>query len=365
MKRLDHSDTTRREFLRDVAAGTAVGTTALLLPQLLTGCASIAMSAPTGFVYDDIYLKHLQGRSHAERPERLTAIVNRMRDNGVLGTLHRIDPFIAELDQIGLVHEPDYIELVRSEIEDQKLSRLSTGDTAVTEESYVVARWAVGGALAGVDAVLSGKVSNCFCAIRPPGHHSGPGRGMGFCIFNNVAIAARYAQEKYGLEKVLIVDWDVHHGNGTQDAFYSDPSVFYFSTHQSPFYPGTGMEDETGEGEGKGTTLNVPMAEGTGDEAMISAFTEKLMPAARRFKPDLVLISAGFDAREGDLIGGFKMTDEGYVRLTEIVREIARESASDRIVSVLEGGYSLEGLASAAEAHIRALRTMWVTGTRT
>ena len=338
-----------------MTAGTIACTSAALLSNPLISCAFRTRPGLTGLVYDDVYLKHLQGVSHSERPERLTAIINRLREQGILDKLLPIAAAEADLRWIELVHESEYVELVKSEVEVEKRSRLSTGDTAVTEDSYVVALWAVGGVLSAVDAVITGETGNAFCAIRPPGHHAGPNRGMGFCIFNNVAIAARYAQERHGIGKVLIVDWDVHHGNGTQEAFYSDPSVFYFSTHQSPFYPRTGMDDETGEGEGMGTTLNIPMAEGTGDKEMIAAFTDKLVPAATEFAPDLVLISAGFDAREGDRIGGFAMTDEGYVELTEIVGEIARESASDRIISVLEGGYSLDGLASAAEAHIRQL----------
>ena len=238
---------TRRDFCKSMTAGTIACTSAALLSNPLISCASRTRPGLTGLVYDDVYLKHLQGVSHSERPERLTAIINRLREQGILDKLLPIEAAKADLRWVELVHESEYVELVKSEVEVEKRSRLSTGDTAVTEDSYVVALWAVGGVLSAVDAVITGETGNAFCAIRPPGHHAGPNRGMGFCIFNNVAIAARYAQERHGIGKVLIVDWDVHHGNGTQEAFYSDPSVFYFSTHQSPFYPRTGMDDETGE----------------------------------------------------------------------------------------------------------------------
>lgn len=346
---------TRRDFCKGVASGTVACTSAAALSHPILSFVSRSRSSLTGLVYDDGYLKHLQGISHPERPERLTAIIDRLRRQGILDELYLIEASEADLRWIELVHEAEYIELVRTEIEVEKRDSLSTGDTTVSEASYRVALLAVGGVLSAVDMVIEGGVRNAFCAVRPPGHHAGPGRGMGFCIFNNVAIAARYAQERYGIEKVLIIDWDVHHGNGTQETFYSDPSVFYFSTHQSPFYPGTGLENETGDGEGIGTTMNIPMVQGVGDAEIVEAFTGKLVPAATEFAPDLILISAGFDAREGDTIGGFEMTDEGYIRLTEIVRGIAGNSASDRIVSVLEGGYSLPGLASAVESHIRSL----------
>jgi acetoin utilization deacetylase AcuC-like enzyme len=231
----------------------------------------------------------------------------------------------------------------------------SLGLSLISRESYDVALWAAGGVLAACDEVMEGRAGRAFCAVRPPGHHASADVGMGFCIFNNAAVAARYLQKKHGLDRVLIVDWDVHHGNGTQGIFYRDGSVFYFSTHQWPWYPWTGAAEETGEGDGKGATLNVPLPAGSGDPEFIEAFEGKLRPAMDRFRPDFVLISAGFDSRTADPLGRFRLTDDGFRRLTEIVIAIARDHASGRLVSMLEGGYSLPGLASAVPAHVDAL----------
>ena len=204
--------------------------------------------------------------------------------------------------------------------------------------------------------MLSGQVRNAFCLTRPPGHHATHDRGMGFCIFNNAGIAARYAQRTHQVGKVLIIDWDVHHGNGTQDLFYEDESVFYFSTHQSPWYPGTGAATETGHGKGLGTTLNCPLARGAGRKELFAAFEQQLAPAVDRFKPELIIISAGFDARHGDPLGGFELVDQDYVDLTSLVLQMARTHAGGRVLSVLEGGYNLTGLGSAAAAHCGRLQ---------
>jgi acetoin utilization deacetylase AcuC-like enzyme len=194
-----------------------------------------------------------------------------------------------------------------------------------------------------------------FCGMRPPGHHATPVKGMGFCIYNNVAVAARHAQAKHGAGKVLIVDWDVHHGNGTQDIFYEDDTVYFFSTHQSPWYPGTGAREETGSGKGHGTVLNRPFPAGAGRKEIVGAFEGDLVAAANRFKPDLVLISAGFDSRIEDPLGHFRLTDEDFMDLTRVIIDVANEHAEGRLVSILEGGYNLEGLTKAVEAHLRAL----------
>ena len=233
---------------------------------------------------------------------------------------------------------------------------LSTGDTAINgQASLDAACLAAGGLLAAVDAVCTGRVGNAFAVVRPPGHHATPEKGMGFCIFNSVALAARHAQAVHSIERVLIVDWDVHHGNGTQDTFFEDGSVLFFDTHQSPLYPGTGAADETGRGAGAGFTINCPFPAGTGRKEIVGAFRERLIPAANLFRPELVLVSAGFDSRVDDPLGRFTLTDADFAELTGIVREIADRHAGGRVVSTLEGGYSLDGLAAAAAAHVGRL----------
>lgn len=311
-------------------------------------------AAKTGFVYSDIYLKHDTGAGHPERAERLTAIVSKLKSDGLLAKLVPLQPAPASLGWITTVHEPGYVERVKSDCR-AGVGYVNTPDAPASTNSYEVALMAAGGLLVAVDAVMDGKVRNAFCAVRPPGHHALKNRAMGFCLFNNVAIVARYIQKKHKLARVLIVDWDVHHGNGTQAAFYEDPTVFYFSVHLSPFYPGTGHADEKGEGKGLGFTLNVPLRAGCGDADYRKAFEEKLKPAAAVFNPDFVLISAGFDAAEGDLLGRMNITPEGYAELTRIVKGIAEQYSKDRLVSTLEGGYNLEALAASVEAHLRVL----------
>jgi acetoin utilization deacetylase AcuC-like enzyme len=312
------------------------------------------VDAKTALLADPVYRTHLDGREHPERPERFDAVMQGLDKAGLLDSLPRIAPREATDDELLLCHVPEYLETVRRDVE-QGHRYLSTGDTDITPNSWKVASLAVGGVLNAVDAVVSGRVRNAFCAVRPPGHHANAIRGMGFCVFNNAALAARYAQRKHGLERVLIVDWDVHHGNGTQDIFYSDASVFFFSTHQWPLYPGTGRADETGVGPGEGATMNFPFPAGSGRQEILGAVQNALAPAAGRFRPDLVLISAGFDSRIGDLLGRFTLTDRDFIDLTAAVMEIADRHAHGRVVSMLEGGYSLPGLGSAAAAHVQAL----------
>jgi len=308
----------------------------------------------TGFVYDDVYLTHLTGAGHPERPERLSAIMDRLKRQGLLSQLSLLRPTPAPLEWIGTVHTQEYIERVRKSCL-AGTGFVDTPDSPASTNSYAVALTAVGGVLSAVDAVVAGQVRNAFCAIRPPGHHALKDHAMGFCLFNNVAIAARYAQKKYHLPKVLIVDWDVHHGNGTQAMFYDDPTVFYFSVHQSRFYPGTGDAEERGAGKGLGFTLNAPLPAGSGDAEYLRMFEEKLKPAAASFKPDFVFISAGFDAARDDLLGEMKISPEGYAKLTRIVRDIAERECQGRLVATLEGGYNLESLAASVEAHLRVL----------
>jgi acetoin utilization deacetylase AcuC-like enzyme len=310
----------------------------------------------TALLADSICLRHNLGPGHPERPERYAAVVAALDRAGLTGQMVRIPPRAATADELAACHTRDYIQLVEDEVACGSRA-LSTGDTDICPESLEVALAAAGGVFQAVDAVMAGRAQNAFCVVRPPGHHASADRGMGFCIFNNVALAARYAQRRHGLGRVLIADWDVHHGNGTQDIFYADGSVFFFSTHQYPWYPGTGRAEETGVGAGRGTTLNCPFPAGSGRAEILGAFQRKLLPAARDFKPDLVLISAGFDSRAGDPLGGFTLSDGDFVDLTALLLEIAGTHAGGRVVSVLEGGYSLEGLAAAALAHAKALGT--------
>ena len=296
----------------------------------------------------------MAGRPHPECPERLDAVLRGLGEAGLLNRLARVDARAATEEELLLCHTREYLSTAKRDVESGR-PYLSTGDTDITPNSWEVAARAAGGVLNAVDAVVSGKARNAFCAVRPPGHHATPNRGMGFCLFNNVAIAARHAQRKHGLARVLIVDWDVHHGNGTQDIFYSDPSVFFFSTHQWPLYPGTGRADETGEGAGRGATMNRPFPAGSGRAEILGAVQGSLLPAAERFQPDLVLISAGFDSRAGDPLGRFTLTDRDFADLTRTAIEIADRYACGRVVSVLEGGYNLEGLARASAAHVEAL----------
>lgn len=273
---------------------------------------------------------------------------------GFSASLPRIETRAATEEDLLLCHTASYLAIARSDVE-RRLPYLSTGDTDITPNSWDVAARAVGGVLNAVDAVMEGDARNAFCVVRPPGHHANASRGMGFCLFNNVAIAARHAQRMHGVDRVLIVDWDVHHGNGTQDIFYRDPSVFFFSTHQWPLYPGTGRANERGDGPGEDATMNFPFPAGSGRKEILGAVQTFLMPAMQRFQPDLVLISAGFDSREGDLLGRFTLTDQDFIDLTKCVMEIADTSAGGRVVSMLEGGYALKGLASASAAHVSAL----------
>jgi acetoin utilization deacetylase AcuC-like enzyme len=330
----------------------------LLLCAVVTGSdplkADGAAPARTGFVYDDIYLRHQTGAGHPERPERLTAIVDQLQRDGLLGDLLRLKPVAAAPDSIAAVHTVEYVEHVRRSCQ-SGTAYLDSADTPVCRDSYEVALVAAGGVQAAIDAVMEGKVRNAFCAIRPPGHHALKDKAMGFCLFNNVAIAARYIQQKHKLAKVLIVDWDVHHGNGTQAIFYDDPTVFYFSVHQSPFYPGTGSVEERGQGKGLGSKLNAPLPAGSDDAEYRKVFEQQLQPAAAAFKPDFVLISAGFDSGRNDLLGRMKLTPEGYAALTRIVKGIAGQYSHGRLVSVLEGGYNLETLAASVAAHLRVL----------
>jgi len=308
----------------------------------------------TAISADPTCREHLVGRPHSERPERFDAVIDALRHTGSLDRMLHLDPRTATEDELLLCHTPAYLRVARHDVEAGH-RYLSTGDTEIDGRSWDAAVRAAGGVLNAVDAVAEGRARNAFCVVRPPGHHATASRGMGFCILNNIALAARYAQRHHGIERVLIVDWDVHHGNGTQEIFCSDPSVFFFSTHQWPLYPGTGRADETGDGQGLGTTMNFPFPAGSGRKQILGAVEGSLMAAAERFRPGLVMISAGFDSRIGDPLGRFTLTDGDFTDLTRRLMEIADRHAGGRVVSVLEGGYNLQGLASAAAAHVAAL----------
>ena len=305
----------------------------------------------TALILDKFYERHRTAPGHPEAPGRMTVI------REALATLP--GPQIlrsrrAEISQITLCHDPDYVESTLVKIQ-EGAHELAGGDVSVSSESGEVALHATGGVLTAVDAVLAGQARNAFCAVRPPGHHARPRAAMGFCLFNSIAIAARYAQKFHGLDRVAIVDWDVHHGNGTQEIFYRDSSVLFFSTHQSPWYPGTGFREETGDGPGRGTTLNCPLPAGSGGAEIFSAFQDRLLPALRKFRPELILLSAGFDSRAGDPLGQFLLTDADFHDLTHLLRDAAAELCHERLVSVLEGGYHPAGLASAVKTHVTAL----------
>jgi len=299
-----------------------------------------------GIIYHPDYLKHDTGL-HPERKERLVSIIAHLEETGLMEQLDLIEPRYADPNEIQYIHTPEYIKKVKRYSE---LEISLDPETILRKDSYSVALLAAGGAITAVDAVLADRAESTFALVRPPGHHAEPDRGMGFCIFNNIAIAARHAQKK-GKKRILIVDWDVHHGNGTQDAFYDDPAVLYFSTHQYPHYPGTGWLDEVGTGEGTGYNINVPLPAGTDDTGFIAAFEEILVPAALEFRPDIVLISAGQDAGTDDGLAWMRMSAGGFARLAFIVKSIAKES-NVKIAAALEGGYDLELLARSVAAII-------------
>jgi acetoin utilization deacetylase AcuC-like enzyme len=280
--------------------------------------------------------------------------MQRLEQSGTAARLTKIEPREAEDKWITQIHTASYLAMLKAHAPTNGRISLDP-DTSMSPGSLTAAYWAAGGVLAAVDAIMNKQVEHVFCAVRPPGHHAEAGRAMGFCLFNNVAIAARYVQKKHGLTRVLIVDWDVHHGNGTQHSFEDDPSVLFFSTHQFPHYPGTGRESERGRGAGEGFTINVPMEAGEGDEEYCAVFQKSLVPAADGFKPEFVIVSAGFDAHKDDPLASMGLTEEGYAELTGIVAGIAKRHAGGRILSSLEGGYHLTSLAASVDRHIQAL----------
>jgi acetoin utilization deacetylase AcuC-like enzyme len=295
-------------------------------------------------------LEHITPMGHPERPDRLRAI-ERILETEPFQMLAREQAPVASLDAIALCHPMDYIEGIRDATPKEGLVRLDA-DTTMSPGSFEAALRAAGGALRAVDEVMSESVANAFVATRPPGHHAETAVPMGFCLFNNVAIAARHAQSQHGAERVAIVDFDVHHGNGTQDIFWSDPSVMYCSTHQMPLYPGTGAVSERGE---HNSIVNAPLRPGDGGDQFRAAFETAILPRLCDFRPDLVIISAGFDAHMRDPLANLNLTEPDFAWATQKLMEIADQSAQGRVVSVLEGGYDLEGLARSVAAHVTAL----------
>ena len=316
----------------------------------------MTVQSRTGILLDDRYQQHRTGPSHPERPDRLRALSAKIDEQGLLPTLRRIEPMPADTDRIESVHSPKYVERVRQACE-AGAPFVDAPDSAICPASYDIARLAVGGLLAAVDGVMRGELANAFCAVRPPGHHAERALSMGFCLFNNVAIAAKHLQRQWGLSRVLILDWDVHHGNGTQHTFEDDPSVFFCSMHQHPayLYPGTGYATERGTGPGEGTTLNLPMMPGAGDADYRKAFEESFAPAAEAFKPEFILVSAGFDAHRRDPLAQIELSDDAFAWLTAETLALANRVCNGRLVSTLEGGYDLDALATCAAAHVQIL----------
>jgi acetoin utilization deacetylase AcuC-like enzyme len=305
-----------------------------------------------GLVFDERYLAHA-APGHVERPERLLAVRDALRAAGLWDRLVSIPACPAADADLLRVHSADHVDRVRRSAGAGGLVWFDA-DTYACPATAEAAWLAAGGVCAAADAVMAGTVQAAFCAARPPGHHALPGRAMGFCLFNNVAVAVRHVQAAHGVRRVLILDWDLHHGNGTQDVFYRDADVLYVSAHQWPHYPGTGSAGETGEGPGLGQTLNYPLDGGAGDAEFLDCIDDALRLAGD-FAPQFVFISAGFDSHRDDPLGGLKFTEEAFAEATRRVRRLARETAAGRIVSVLEGGYNLDALGRCAVAHVRAL----------
>ena len=303
--------------------------------------------------YDPRFLDHDTGPYHPERPERLWDVMVHLDETGIASQCVRPEWRPVSRERLERVHEPGQIDRITA------LARGGGGwldpDTAVSPASPTVAMLAAGAACDAVDRVLAGEANTALCLVRPPGHHALSERAMGFCLFNHIAVAACVALEEHHLERVLIVDWDIHHGNGTQDTFYADGRVGYFSIHRWPFYPGTGSAEETGTGDGLGTTRNLPVLQGTSRETYLEMFRRELDDFAMRIRPQLLLISAGFDAHRADPLGSFALETEDFAELTQDVMDVAAAYAGSRVVSILEGGYNPPVLAECVETHLREL----------
>ena len=300
-----------------------------------------------GFVYDPIYLKHDTGQ-HPENAKRLGAIISHLERTGLKQQLTPVRPRAASAEELLFVHSAHYISHIRDVA--QRGGGWLNADTVMSSNSYEAALYAAGGVIKATEAVMSREVDSAFALVRPPGHHATREQAGGFCLFNNVAIATKYALANYRLERVLIIDFDVHHGNGTQAAFYDDPHVLYISTHEYPFYPGTGSIEETGSVAGEGTTINIPLPAGSGDSEYLEVFKQIIIPAARRFKPQLTLVSAGYDSHWADELALMQVSITGFAQMVKSIKELGDELCNGRLVFGLEGGYNLTALAASVKA---------------
>jgi len=306
-----------------------------------------------GLIYDPVYLEHDTG-THVENAQRLVATISHLEENQLKDKLVLLSPRAATIDELSKVHAPEYIS--RIQVQAERGGGWLDPDTVTSPGSYNAAVYAAGGALTAVDAVMNRQVNSAFALVRPPGHHATCWQAMGFCLFNNIAVAAKYAMSNFDINRILIIDFDVHHGNGTQDTFYADPHVLYFSTHEYPFYPGTGSIDETGARDGEGFNVNVPLLAGWGDDEYQAVFEDILAPVAKRFEPQLILVSAGYDAHWADSLALMQMSTSGFARLVEITKTLADMLCQGRMVLTLEGGYNLEALSLSIAATLDILR---------
>jgi acetoin utilization deacetylase AcuC-like enzyme len=308
----------------------------------------------TALIHHPVFLEHDSGPAHPECPERLTSILNAIESGPRHDGLVALTPSAAQESDLITVHSAKHIEAVRSWSGAGRPVAI-TDDTLVSQRTFEAAIHATGAALLAVDEVMTGRVAHAFSIHRPPGHHAEYEQCMGFCYFNHVAVAARHLQQRHGLERVAIIDWDVHHGNGTQHCFEEDPSVYFFSVHEHPLYPGTGLHEERGIGAGQGHTLNIPVPSGHGDADYERIFVDELRPAIDAFRPQFILISAGFDAHERDPLSSIRLSEQGFERMTEIVVELAQQHCQGRLVSLLEGGYDHQATAASAATHLNTL----------
>jgi acetoin utilization deacetylase AcuC-like enzyme len=311
----------------------------------------------TGFVTSSEYLMHRTRAGHPESPKRLGALLRAVKKHGLRSSLVFLEPYVPDLEFLEGIHRAEYLAKFRESVLSGE-KEFFTSDCSICPASFEVALLAAGGVMAGVDAVLNGRVDNVFCAVRPPGHHAGRGSTMGFCFINNIAVGATYARTVYGVERIFILDWDVHHGNGTQEIFEGDPLTYYCSLHEHPTFcfPGTGRRMERGTGAGTGSTLNLPLKPHTGDEELIETFEREVVPAIEGFEPGLIMVSAGFDAHTWDPIADLDLTEKSFAHMTRRICELADRHCGGRIVSVLEGGYDESSLASSAMVHLKMLQ---------